>query len=482
MESNRSNLTKYAGYSRLSLVASLQFLGAAGTVTGSKFLVDTGKTRFLVDCGMFQGVKQQRLLNWSPPVIKPSSIDQVLVTHAHIDHIGMLPVWVREGFQGPVWATPSTVDLCGLSLVDAAHLQEEDARFANKKGFSKHSPALPLYATEDAEKALRHLRAVPYGQDLTIGADTTVTYYDAGHILGSAILDVRIGSPRAVRIVFSGDLGRYNAFILKDPTPMDAADYLLVESTYGNRLHPDERTNQEVCDIINETAKRGGTLLVPAFALGRTQTLLYVIRDLKSSQLIPDLPVYVDSPMAIHVSELFNKYLSDLDEDAREVYRKTQKSPILMPNLHYTLSKEESQQINSLRYPAIIISASGMATGGRILHHLKHRLPDPRNTVLFIGFQSSGTRGQLLKDGAKEIKIHGEMVPVRAQIRSMESFSGHADSSEIMRWLGNFKLPPRQTFIVHGEPDSSAALEHEIRRSLGWSTHIPQYMEVVQLR
>ncbi len=463
-------------------MVSLQFLGAAGTVTGSKFLVETGKTRFLVDCGMFQGVKEQRLLNWSTPAVNPSSIGQMLVTHAHIDHIGMLPVWVREGFEGPAWATPPTLDLCELSLMDAAHLQEEDARFANKKGFSKHSPALPLYTVEDAQMALRRLRAMPYGRELVLGADTSVTYYDAGHILGSAILDVRIDGSQPVRIVFSGDLGRYNALILKDPTPVDDTDYLVVESTYGNRLHPAERTTEEVSDIINETTRRGGTLVVPAFALGRTQTLLYVIRDLKARELIPDLPVYVDSPMAIHVSEVFNKYLDDLDEDAREVYRTTHKSPILLPNLHYTLSKEDSQQINSVRYPAIILSASGMATGGRILHHLKHRLPDPRNTVLFIGFQSNGTRGQLLKDGAKEIKIHGEMVPVRAQIRSMESFSGHADSSEIMRWLGNFKRAPKRIFIVHGEPDSSAALEQQIRRSLGWSTHIPRYMETTQLQ
>ncbi len=463
-------------------MASIQFLGAAGTVTGSKFLVDTGKTRFLVDCGMFQGAKQQRLLNWSPPPVKSSSVDQMLLTHAHIDHIGLLPIWVREGFQGAVWTTPSTLDLCEISLIDAAHLQEEDARFANKKGFSKHTPALPLYTTEDAQRALQHLRSIPYDQDLSLDGEARVKFCDAGHILGSAILDVRIDGPRPLRVVFSGDLGRYNALILKDPTPMDTTDYLVVESTYGNRRHPPEQTSQEVCDIINETSKRGGMLVVPAFALGRTQTLLYVIRDLKAKGMIPDLPVFVDSPMAIHVSELFNKYLSELDEDAQAVYKATGKSPILFSNLHYTLSKEESQKINSLRYPAIIISASGMATGGRILHHLKQRLPEPRNTVLFIGFQSNGTRGQLLKEGAKEIKIHGEMTPVRAQIRSMESFSGHADSDEIMRWLRNFKTPPKQTFIVHGEPDSSAALEQEIRRSLGWQTHMPQYMETVKLR
>jgi metallo-beta-lactamase family protein len=462
-------------------MATLQFLGAAGTVTGSKILTDIGKTRFLVDCGMFQGSKEQRLLNWAPPPVTASSVDQILLTHAHIDHIGLLPIWVREGFRGPAWCTPSTLDLCRLSLIDAAHLQEEDARFANKKGFSKHKPALPLYTIEDAQRALDHLRPIAYGQELALDSETKVEYLDAGHILGSAILSVRVEGKNPLRIIFSGDLGRYNALILKDPTAMDAADYLVVESTYGNRVHPPEHTFEEVCGIINETAKRGGSLVVPAFALGRTQTLLYVIRELKAKQMIPDLPVYVDSPMAIHVSELFGKYTADLDEDAKEVYRATGKSPILAPNLHYARTKEESQEINSLRYPAIIISASGMATGGRILHHLKHRLPDSRNTVLFIGFQSNGTRGQLLKDGAKEIKIHGEMIPVRASVRSMESFSGHADCSEILRWLQTFKRPPKQTFIVHGEPGSSAALQERIRRVLGWSTHIPQYLETVEL-
>ncbi|MCG6534457.1 MAG: MBL fold metallo-hydrolase [Syntrophales bacterium LBB04] len=463
-------------------MANIQFLGAAGTVTGSKYLVDTGKTRFLVDCGMFQGAKQLRLQNWAAPPVAPDSIQDILLTHAHIDHIGMLPLYVKKGFGGSVYATPSTVDLCGLSLLDAAHLQEEDARFANKQGFSKHSPALPLYTTEDAQRSLELLRAQPYELELKLGGSATVRFRDAGHILGSAILDIRIDSGKnPIRVVFSGDLGRYNALILNDPSAMDTTDYLVVESTYGNRQHPPEKTYEEVAAIINQTAKRGGALVVPAFALGRTQTLLYVIRDLKARKLIPDLPVYVDSPMAIHASEIFNKYLGELDVEARQVYQATGHSPLLFPNLHYALTKDQSQQINSVLYPAVIISASGMATGGRILHHLKHRLPDPRNGVLFIGFQSSGTRGQILKDGGREIKIHGEMVPVRAQVHSMESFSGHADSTEILRWLRTFKKPPKRTFIVHGEPDSSAALADRIKKTLGWETHIPQQLETVKL-
>ncbi len=463
-------------------MAKLQFLGAAGTVTGSKYLVDTGKVRFLVDCGMFQGAKKLRLMNWAPPPVRPSTIGQILVTHAHIDHIGLLPVFVREGFHGPVWSTPATLDLIKISLIDSAHLQEEDARFANKKGFSKHSPALPLYTTQDAERAIRQLRALPYEKEMDLDGSARVRYHDAGHILGSAMLDTQLdlgGKP--LRVLFSGDLGRYNALILPDPTAIDEVDYLIVESTYGDRKHPPEHIFDEVAGIVNDTAKRGGMLVVPAFAVGRTQTLLYVLRDLKARKMIPDLPIFVDSPMAIHVSELFCKYVGDLDEDARAVYKATHEFPTICPNLHYLETKDESQKINDLRYPAVIISASGMATGGRILHHLKQRLPDPRTTVLFIGFQSNGTRGQMLKDGAKEIKIHGEMIPVRAQIRSMESFSGHADSDEILRWLHIFKAAPKQTFIVHGEPESSKALEEEIRRSLGWKTHIPGYLETVNL-
>lgn len=464
-------------------MAFIQFLGASGTVTGSKFLVGSGNVHFLVDCGMFQGAKQLRLLNWAAPPVPPASLDHILLTHAHIDHAGMLPVWVREGFQGTVWSTPATRELCEISLVDAAHLQEEDARFANKKGFSKHKPALPLYTVQDAERALQHLRPLEYEQEMDLADGTQVRFRDAGHILGSAIAEVNIidrGKP--MRIVFSGDLGRYNALILRDPAPVDRADYLLVESTYGDRLHPAEETAHDVAQIINETAKRGGMLVIPAFTIGRTQTLLYVIRELKEQKAIPDLPIFVDSPMALHVTELFCRHIGEFDEEAQAIYRATGQCPVMCPNLHFVRTPDESQQVNDLRYPAIIISASGMATGGRILHHLKLRLPDPRNTVFFVGYQSNGTRGRLLKDGAKEIKIHGEMVPVRAQMRSMESFSGHADSEEIMRWLRTFKEPPKLTFIVHGETGASRALADQIESTLGWQTHIPEYLESVKLR
>jgi metallo-beta-lactamase family protein len=463
-------------------MTKINFLGAAGTVSGSKFLIDTGETRFLVDYGMFQGAKNLRLLNWQPSPVPPPSVDHVLLTHAHIDHSGMLPVLVRDGFKGKIWTTPVTAELCEISLLDSAHLQEEDARFANKMAFSKHKPALPLFTTQDAEQVIPHLRTLDYDKPMELSADTQVRFLDAGHILGSAIVEVNTRNQDGpMRLVFSGDLGRYEALILRDPTPVRETDYLLIESTYGDRTHPAEAPLSELAAIINETAKRGGMLVVPSFAVGRTQTLLYLLRDMKLRGVIPDLPVFVDSPMAQHVTEVFCRHIEDFDEEASAVFRKTGNCPILCPNLQFVHTPEESKKINGMRFPAIILSASGMATGGRILHHLKNRLPDPRNTVLFAGYQAVGTRGQLLKDGAREIKIHGEMVPVRAQIRSMEAFSAHADSTEILRWLRLFQKPPKLTFVVHGEEEASRTLANEIQRSLGWKTYIPKYLESFNL-
>ena len=457
-------------------------MGAAGTVSGSKYLIDTEGTRFQVDCGMFQGPKRLRLLNWERPQIPPESIDHVLLTHAHLDHSGMLPVLVREGFKGKIWTTPVTAELCRISLLDAAHLQEEDARFANKMKFSKHQPALPLYTTEDAERVLPHLRALEYDQPQTLSDGTQIRFLDAGHILGSAIVEVIAQKgEKPIRMIFSGDLGRYDALILRDPSVVDQADYLLVESTYGNRTHSHEDPVAELSSVVNETARRGGMLIIPSFAIGRTQSLLYLLRDMMIRKLIPELPIFVDSPMALRVNEVLCRHVEIFDEEAKAVLRATGQCPILSPNMHFVHSKEESQKINDLRYPAIIVSASGMATGGRVLHHLKYRLPDPRNTVLFVGYQAVGTRGQLLRDGTRTIKIHGELIPVRAQIRNIEAFSGHADCTEIMRWLRMFKEPPRMTFVVHGEPESSKALADEIHRTLGWKTHIPEYLESCRL-
>jgi metallo-beta-lactamase family protein len=464
-------------------MAHLQFLGGSNTVTGSKFLIDTEKTRFLVDCGMFQGSKELRLRNWAELPVKPSSLDYIFLTHAHIDHIGMLPVFVREGYQGAIWCTPETLELAEISLADAAHLQEEDAKFANKQGFTKHKPALPLYSLADVERCLPHLRPLPYEKPFQLADGSQVLFHDAGHLMGSAMVEARLanGNGKFTTILFSGDLGRYQALIDPDPHPMEQADYLLVESTYGNRLHPQEDAPHELANVINETAKRGGSLVIPAFALGRTQIILYTLRDLKAKGAIPDLPVYVDSPMAISVTELYCRNIENLSPQAQEVYRKTKKCPIYCPNLHFLQKREQSQELNDMHFPCIIISASGMATGGRVLHHLKFRLPDPRNSILFVGFQANGTRGQILKDGAREIKIHGEMVPVRAQIHAIDSFSRHADAKEIMRWLSSFKVPPKKTCVIHGEPEASAALADSIRK-LGWKVSVPNYLDTYTLR
>jgi metallo-beta-lactamase family protein len=462
-------------------MATIQFLGAAGTVSGSKFLVDTGETRFFVDYGMFQGPKRLRLLNWEKPPIDPDSVNHVLLTHAHIDHSGMLPALVRDGFKGSIWTTPVTAELCEISLLDSAHLQEEDARFANKMKFSKHKPALPLFTTADAEKAIERLRAVAYETPRAISGDVSVRFLDAGHILGSAIVETTGRGQAPLRIVFSGDLGRYDALILRDPTPVEDADYLLIESTYGNRVHPPEEPTGDLATIINETARRGGMTIIPAFAVGRTQTLLYLLRDMKVRGAIPDLPIFVDSPMARRVTNVFCRHMDNFDEKATAILNETGICPILSDNLTFVHTKDESQKINDIRYPAIIVSASGMATGGRVLHHLRYRLPDTRNTIVFVGYQGVGTRGQLLRDGARTIKIHGEDVPVRAQIRNIEAFSGHADYNEILHWLGKFRKPPKMTFVVHGEEASSKALAAGIEQKLGWKTYIPEYRESYEL-
>ncbi len=464
-------------------MAHLQFLGGSGTVSGSKFFVTTNGSRFFVDCGMFQGGKQLRLRNWAPFPCPPSKVDHVFLTHAHVDHIGMLPLFVREGFHGPIWSTPATRELIAINLADAAHLQEEDARFANKQGYSKHKPALPLYTIEDAQRVEPYLHPVEYGKPVDLADGSRVQFHDAGHVLGSAMVEAQVATGRGKfrSVVFSGDLGRYHSTFDTDPFTIERADYLLVESTYGDRRHPDEEISSELAQIIRETANRGGSVVVPAFALGRTQIFLYTLRALKESGAIPDLPVYVDSPMATSITEIYCRHIDALGPEARRVFELTGKCPVMCSNLHFIHTPQESKELNPLRFPCIIISASGMATGGRVLHHLKYRLPDPRNAILFVGFQANGTRGQLLKDGAKEIKIHGEFVPVRAQIHAFESFSRHADAPEILRWLASLRDPPRLSCIVHGEPEASAVLAAQIHKTLGWAVLVPEYLEVVEL-
>lgn len=463
-------------------MTTLQFLGAAGCVTGSRFILETANDRVLVDCGLFQGTKELRLRNWSPFPVPPSSLKHVVLTHAHLDHSGYLPRLVKEGFRGTIFATPATVDLCAVLLPDSGHLQEADARFANKKGFSKHKPALPLYTEVEAVETLQFLKPVPYGRTERISPALSFSFQPAGHIFGSGFICMRVDDAREpLEILFSGDLGRYGQPITHDPTPVDSADYLLVESTYGDRLHKSTDAKEELAAIVRDTSGRGGVVVIPSFAVGRTQELLYILRELEDAGRIPTLPVYVDSPMAIDATRILMKYPEEHDLDmSRE--QKAGTDPLNCREVNFVRSAELSKTLNGMRYPMIVIAASGMATGGRILHHLAHRLPDNRNTVLFVGYQAEGTRGRALLESATQLKIHGQMVDVRAEIKMLGQFSAHADYAEILRWLGNFKRAPKGVFIVHGEPEPRKALKERIVRELGWNVTLPEHLEQFDLK
>jgi len=463
-------------------MATLQFLGATGTVTGSKYVLEAGTSRVMVDCGLFQGLKELRLRNWEPLPINPAAVNWLLLTHAHIDHSGYLPRFVRDGFAGPVYATTATADLLGVLLPDSARLQEEDAAYANRQGFSKHQPALPLYTEADARAALRQVRGIAYHREVRLNDRLSARFIPAGHILGSSFVAVEITEPGQppVKVLFSGDIGRYDEPILNDPTPVDEADYLLVESTYGNRTHDRTNPKERLAEIINATAERGGKVIIPAFAVGRTQLLVYYLRELEAEGRIPMLPVAVDSPMAASATRLYAKHTEDHDLDMQ---RLSEGHHNALATRHFSLvhGRAGSKALDAQPGPAIIISASGMATGGRVLHHLAQYLPDPASTVILVGYQAAGTRGRRLQEGEKEVKIYGERVPVRAGIESLGSLSAHADSAEILRWLSGFKRPPRLTFIVHGEPDSAAALREKITQELGWQVMVPAYQQTVEL-
>ena len=461
---------------------TLQFLGATGTVTGSKYVLEANGSRVMIDCGLFQGLKALRQRNWEKLSINPASISWLLLTHAHIDHSGYLPRLVRDGFKGPVFATAATADLLKILLPDSAKLQEEDAEYANRKGFSKHHPALPLYTEQDAAAALKLIQRVSYDDNVSVNKSLSARFIPAGHILGSSFIEVLMDGPNhpPLKVVFSGDLGRYDEPILNDPAPAHEADYLLVESTYGNRLHDQTDPKDRLAEIINTTVERGGKIIIPAFAVGRTQLLVYYLRELEDEGRIPVLPVAVDSPMGAEATRLYSRHHDDHDLDMQRI-RNLQRNPLATRNFSLVQGRSGSKALNALQGPAIIISASGMATGGRVLHHLAQWLPDPASSVIFAGYQAEGTRGRRLQNGEKEVKIHGEVVPVRAHIESISSLSAHADSGEIMRWLGGFKRPPRKTFVVHGELDSATALRDLIAQKLGWDVVIPNYQEVVQL-
>ncbi len=450
----------------------LTFLGATGTVTGSKYLLKSGEKRILIDCGLFQGLKQLRLKNWANLPINPKEIDAVVLTHAHIDHSGYLPLLVKHGFTGRVYCSEATRDLCEILLPDSAHLQEEEAEYANRRGFSKHHPALPLYTQEDAIKALGQLTPVNYEQDVDLGDGLTLRLSPNGHILGSAF--VRIHN-KHTSVLFSGDIGRPNDILMKAPVRIKQADYLLLESTYGNRLHESDDPQVKLAAIINKTVKRKGVVLIPVFAVGRAQELLYYIHLLKSSGAIAhDIPVYLNSPMAVDATEIFMHH--------RGEHRLTpEQCAALNRTAHMVNSVEESRALNETKGPMIILSASGMASGGRVVHHLKAFAPKSNNTILFVGFQAAGTRGAAMLDGAESIKIHGQYVPVRADVEFISNLSAHADYSEILDWLGGFETPPKNTFIVHGEPVAADAMRIHIEEKLKWQVVMPDYLETVIL-
>ena len=464
-------------------MATLSFFGATGTVTGSRFLLEHEGFRLLVDCGLFQGLKELRLRNWEAPPFDPALLDLVVLTHAHLDHSGWLPRLVDLGYRKTVVATGATCDLCGILLPDSGHLQEEDARFANRRGHSRHRPALPLYTEEDARNALGHLRPVPFGRALALREDIELRFHPAGHIAGAAFVEVRLRlrDGRRKVILFSGDLGRPNQPIDPDPTPLPACDVLLVESTYGDRDHPREDPRDRLAEIVRRTVEGGGTLLIPAFAVGRTTTLLYLLRELMREQRLPaDIPIHVDSPMAIHAIRTLMRN-SDAHDDEMRLAVARGDDPLGLEHVNLVARVEDSKTLNDLRYPAIIISASGMATGGRILHHLAYRLGDHRTTVLFVGYQAAGTRGRALQDGAQRIKIHGKEIEVRAKIETLDGLSAHADRSELVDWLTATGEVPRSIFLVHGEPHARTALAARIHERTSVRPHLPSYLERVEL-
>lgn len=458
----------------------LTFLGATQTVTGSKFLLETKDHRTLIDCGLFQGMKELRQRNWDAPPVDPKTVDAVILTHAHIDHTGYLPRFVAQGFKGPIYGTSATVDLARILLPDAGHLQEEEARYRNKHKLSKHKPALPLYTISDAMATLELLRPVKYGQAVSLSSTLSFDLLPAGHILGSSFVRIREGAePKQRTVLFTGDIGRYDQPIILDPSNIDAADYLILESTYGNRLHSDKNGKSgkdQLRDVVIATAKRGGTVLIPSFAIGRAQELLYILRDLELENKIPVLPVYVDSPMAVDAFEVFKAHGEEHDVEMKRL-QKAGGNPLNTQRVHFARSVEDSKAINEHRFPSIIVSANGMATGGRILHHLIQRLPDARNSVVFVGFQAFGTRGRSLLEGARQIKIFGVDYPVRAAIHNIDSFSAHGDYAEILRWLHGFKGAPRKTFLVHGEPKAIDGMKAHIEQTFkDWQVEIPVYL------
>ncbi len=446
----------------------IKFLGATGTVTGSKYLLTIQNKHILVDCGLFQGYKELRLRNWNSLPIEPAEIDAVVLTHAHIDHSGYIPLLVKHGFKGTIYATKPTCDLCAILLPDSGYLQEEEAHTANLQGYSKHHPALPLYTMKDAEKSLEHFKPMQFSQDYTLLPGIQVSWHRAGHILGAAFVQFKV---EGKTVLFSGDIGRFHDPVMKAPELMHETDYLVLESTYGNRLHDKSDPKDNIAAVVLETIQRGGTVLIPAFAVGRAQSILYYLAQLKQEKRIPDVPVYLDSPMAIDATMLLQHYA---DKESRLT---AQQCRMACSVASYIGSVAESKELDVPNSPKIIVAASGMMTGGRVLHHLKIIAPDARNTILMTGYQAGGTRGARLLAGERELKIQGETFSVKAQIASLNSVSAHADYEDILYWLKQFQRPPRKVFITHGEPEAAAALKKRIEKELGWVCEIPTYLD-----
>lgn len=443
---------------------SLSFLGAAQTVTGSKYLLQSKASSLLVDAGLFQGIKALRERNWSDAGVNASTLGAVVLTHAHIDHSGYLPKLVKAGFRGKVWCTPGTAELLKILLPDAGYLQEEEARHANKHGYARHHPALPLYTREDAERCLAQLTTVDYQVPFSPLPGFEASFSRAGHILGSASVRITVDGKR---ILFSGDLGRSNDLIMRPPETPPSCDYLIVESTYGDRRHQDDDVSVRLAEIASSTIAKGGTLVIPAFAVGRAQHLLHLIAELKEQSAIPDVPVYLDSPMAIDATQIFQR---NSDEHKLSDAQLAALSTVA----RFTHMPEESKAIDASARPKIVISASGMATGGRVLHHLRRFLPDANSTVLLVGYQAAGTRGRSLAEGADELKLHGQYVRVRARIAQLNGLSAHADYTELLDWLGRGELAPRRAFVTHGEPSAADALRRRLVDRFGWSVIVPE--------
>ncbi|KTD14117.1 MBL fold metallo-hydrolase RNA specificity domain-containing protein [Legionella israelensis] len=451
---------------------NIQFLGATQTVTGSKYLLKTTNETILIDCGLFQGFKELRLRNWNPLPINPADISTVLLTHAHIDHSGYIPLLVKNGFRGKIFCSEATLDLCEILLPDSGHLHEEEARFANKKKYSKHHPALALYTQEEAETSLQYFESIPFEKPFHLKDNLTAQFFYAGHILGASFIRVQHNQ---TSILFSGDLGRHQDPIMYPPQKPPQSDYYVIESTYGDRLHESTDPQEQLKHIINKTAKRGGVIVIPSFAVGRAQTLLYYIHQIRSNNEIPDIPVYIDSPMATDATKLFYHHSTEHRLSKKE-------SQAICQSARYVHTPAESKALDDKKVPMIIISASGMATGGRVLHHIRRFAPDHRNSIVFAGFQASGTRGDRMIRREKEIKMFGLMVPIRAEIFQLENISAHIDSEEMLAWLSQIKKTPKTVFITHGDKNASQALKQKIEQRFKWQCQIPSYKEVHDLK